>query len=296
MGLVFDIQHYAIHDGPGIRTIVFLKGCPLDCPWCHNPESKSPKIEFMWWSDKCIGCKACIMACPNDAIIFNPGLKINEAKCNYCEKCINECYSEALMIVGKDMTVNEVMNEIEKDIPFYEESGGGVTFSGGEPLLQPVFLNNLLKECKNHKIHTAIETCGYANPETILTIKENVDLFLYDIKFMNGKLHETYTGVSNKLILRNLKLLRDKNVIIRVPLIPGVNDDFEQMEILGDFVFNLGFKEVHILPYHKAGIEKLKRLNISKTPFHITKTLSEELINKIEELLVKYNLKVKIGG
>jgi pyruvate formate lyase activating enzyme len=296
MGLVFDIQHYAIHDGPGIRTIVFMKGCPLDCPWCHNPESKSVKPEFMWWHDKCIGCKACVSACSQGAIDFKTSLKIDENKCVGCGNCVNACYSEALESIGKNMTVDEVMDEISKDSIFYEESGGGVTFSGGEPLIQPSFLYDLLVACKSKNIHTAVETCGYANSDVVLRIKDYVDLFLYDIKIMDESLHEKFTGVKNQLILDNLKLLKGKDVVIRVPLIPGVNDDLVQIQFLGDFISKLGFKALDILPYHKAGSEKLKRLNTSKTPFYISEAPSENLINNVIHFLEKFNLKVKIGG
>lgn len=296
MGLVFDIQHYAIHDGPGIRTIIFMKGCPLDCPWCHNPESKSVKPEFMWWPDKCIGCKACVKACSQGAIDFKTSLKIDENKCVGCGNCVNACYSEALESVGKNMTVDEVIDEISKDSIFYEESSGGVTFSGGEPLMQPSFLYNLLVACKSKNIHTAVETCGYANSDVVLRIKDYVDLFLYDIKIMDENLHEKFTGVKNNLILNNLKLLKGKDVIIRFPLIPGINDDLTQIQFLGESISKLGFKTLDILPYHKAGSEKLKRLNTSKTPFYITTVPSEDLINNVTSILEKFNLMVKIGG
>lgn len=296
MGLVFDIQHYAIHDGPGIRTIVFMKGCPLDCPWCHNPESKSFKPEFMWWPEKCISCKACIQSCLENAIVFEPKFRIDEEKCVKCGNCVAACYSEALELVGKDMTVNEVMEEIRKDLVFYEESSGGVTFSGGEPLLQPDFLYDLLITCKSEKIHTAIETCGFTDSENILKIRDYVDLFLYDIKILDSTLHEKYIGVKNELILSNLNLLKGKNVIIRIPLIPHINDDLTQIHLLGEFLSNHGFNDIHILPYHKAGSEKLKRLNTSKTPFYFVEAPSEDAIRNIVQNLKKFNLNVKVGG
>lgn len=296
MGVVFDIQHYAIHDGPGIRTIVFMKGCPLDCPWCHNPESKSFKSEFMWWPDKCIGCKACVQSCIKNAIVLNPNLIIDEEKCIKCGSCVTACYSEALELVGKNMTVEEVMDEIKKDIVFYEESGGGVTFSGGEPFSQPDFLYDLLMACKNEKIHTAIETCGFTDSENILKIRDFVDLFLYDIKILDSDLHEKFTGVKNELIFKNLNLLKGKNVIIRIPLIPHINDDINQVQLLGEFLSFNGFNEIHILPYHKVGSEKLKRLNTSKTPFYFVETPSEDAIRTIVQKLKKFNLNVKVGG
>jgi len=296
MGCIFDIQHYSIHDGPGIRSTVFFKGCPLNCAWCHNPESKIPNPEFMWWKDRCIGCNACAKACPNNAIGFNSMLKVDESKCKMCRNCVNACYSDALKIIGEEMSVAKVIREINKDRIFYEETAGGVTFSGGEPLLQHIFLKELLTECKHQGIHTAVETCGYADPNVILSIRGLVDLFLFDVKHMDDKLHFKYTGVSNQLILSNLRLIKGWNTIIRFPLVTGINDDITNIEALGSLVRDYGFPEIDLLPYHKAGSEKLKRLNNAVTPFLLVEQPQEEKLKEVKAVLEGYCIKVKIGG
>ncbi len=177
-GMVFDIKRYAIHDGPGIRTTVFLKGCLLNCPWCHNPEGKAKEQEFMWWKEKCTGCRDCQNVCTRGAVDFSDDfLLFDKTKCDLCGVCADACNSQALKLVGKKMTVTEVMKEVEKDVAFYDESGGGVSLSGGEPLLQPDFTHSLLKACKELGIHTAVDTCGHADGDVLLRISEHVDLF-----------------------------------------------------------------------------------------------------------------------
>ena len=300
IGMIFDIKRYAIHDGPGIRTTVFLKGCPLNCLWCHNPEGKVREQEFMWWKERCIGCRDCQSVCTEGAISFSDdSLLLDKRKCDQCGACVDACHSQALKMVGKKMTVTQVMKEIEKDIVFYDESAGGATFSGGEPLMQPDFLHRLLKACKELGIHTAVDTCGYANSDDLLEISKHVDLFLYDLKVINDEKHMEFTGVSNKLILENLKKLshNGQKIIVRFPLIPGVNDDEEDILELGAFVSSLGnVRELSILPYHKAGVEKVKRLKKPKDSLFTSHPPSAETLSEIEEDLRNFGLKIQIGG
>ena len=296
MGLVFDIKHYAVHDGPGIRTTVFLKGCPLDCPWCHNPESKDFKPELMWTPARCIGCRSCVETCPTKAIQLTDKLQIDHEKCNLCGTCVSNCYPGALERVGKEMTLSEVMEEISKDLVFYEESGGGVTFSGGEPLSQPEFLLDLLISCKEKGIHTTVDTSGHGDPETISLIKPYVDLFLYDLKHMDSQKHEKYTGVPNEQVLKNLRLLKESRVLIRVPVIPGVNSDDSNISALGKFLSGEGFKELCLLPYHRVGMEKLERLTGNKRESYYSEPPTAEVLDKIKSMLEDYGLNVRIGG
>lgn len=298
-GIIFDIKRFAIHDGPGIRTTVFFKGCPLSCCWCHNPEGQDVELEIMFWQDRCIGCDTCVKACPNGAISRSGGsLSTDKDKCNLCGDCTEVCPSGAREIIGTKVTVSKVMEEIEKDIIFYDESGGGVTFSGGEPLMQPAFLNSLLVCCKEKEIHTAVDTCGFAEIETLLKISKNVDLFLYDLKLMDDSKHKRFTGVSNELVLRNLEdlSLHHNRIIIRIPIIPGINDDDENIFKTGEFVASLkDVEQIDLLPYNKLGIEKYKRLKIA---YNVCKvhSPSNEKIAEIAEKLKKFGLKVRIEG
>ncbi len=296
MGVVFDIKHYAIHDGPGIRTTVFLKGCPLDCAWCHNPESKRPQPEFMWWPTRCIGCRSCVEGCPEGAVTLGDRLVIDEELCVGCGICVEGCYAEALELVGREMSVEEVMEEIRRDSEFYRESGGGVTFSGGEPLMQPTFLAELLTACKGEGLHTAVDTSGHADPAALEKIMGHTDLFLYDLKHMDPEQHKRYVGASNELILSNLALLRGKAVVIRAPIVPGVNDDEENVRRMGEYVSGLGFSDVCLLPYHKVGAEKAQRLNRETGPQFLAEAPTEASLDRLHGVLMEYGLNVKIGG
>ena len=299
-GMVFDIKRYAIHDGPGIRTTVFLKGCLLNCPWCHNPEGKAREQEFIWWKERCIRCRDCENACTKGVISFSDDVwLLDKAKCDLCGACADACHSEALKLAGKKMGVAQVIEEIGKDIPFYDESGGGVTLSGGEPLLQPDFSADLLKACKKLGIRTTVDTCGHAGSEVLSKISKHTDLFLYDLKVINDDKHTKFTGVSNKLILENLKTLSDggPKTVVRFPLIPGVNDDEIDILELGEFVSSLNnMRELSILPYHKAGAEKSKRLIRSADSFFIYQTPPAETLREIEEKLKGFGLEIQIGG
>ena len=290
-GIVFNIMKYSVHDGPGIRTTVFLKGCPLTCWWCHNPESQGGAPELMVWDSKCIGCGDCQQACEWEAIA-------DASRCTACGKCADCCHSGAREMVGKQFTVTEVMREIEKDIIFYDESGGGVTFSGGEPLMQPEFLISILQACQKKSIHTAIDTTGFASTETLLRISKLTDLFLYDLKLMDDALHKQYTGVSNVLILNNLRelSLNHHAIRIRFPLIPGINDELANIEKLGEFVASLrGVTQVHVIPYQQMGVCKYRRLQ-KEYRLQTMMLLDQEKTAAVAHKLKQYGLTIKIGG
>ncbi len=289
-GLIFNIQRFSLHDGPGIRTVVFFKGCPLRCLWCHNPEGQFFKKEMVFWEERCISCKTCLNTCSNSAVN-------DPEKCLLCAKCVEACPSGAREIAGKEMTVEEVMDEIKKDIAFYDESSGGVTFSGGEPLLQKDFLIPLLKICKENGINTAIETCGYSRWEVLFYVSRFTDLFLFDLKIMDEESHRKFTGVSNNIILENLKNLSSvhKKIIVRIPVIPGVNDNIENINKTADFILSLGIKEAHLLPFHSAGIEKYRRLR-REYKFIIDNSQIKDGLSLFSNILKEKKINVKIGG
>jgi len=263
-GMIFDIKRYAIHDGPGIRTTLFLKGCPLGCPWCQNPEGKSPEPELIWRGRHCLGCEDCLKACPQGALsLAGNGLAIDRTLCNVCGDCVSLCPSGALEMIGRRITVEEAMAEIEKDRVFYEESGGGATFSGGEPFLQPGFLADILRACRRSGIATAVDTSGYVRKDVLTGMVDEIDLLLWDLKIMDDMKHRRLTGVSNSMILENLKAVAgvNKPTIVRFSLVPGINDDEANVKALGEFVSSTGgLSRVDILPYHKAGLGKAERL------------------------------------
>lgn len=298
-GLVFDIKHFSIHDGPGLRTTVFFKGCPLSCWWCHNPESQSPRMEMLLRDNRCIHCGACVETCPHDAIQWLNGEPVTDrAICAQCGTCEAVCYAEARERVGREMTVEDVIPALEREIAFYDESRGGVTFSGGEPLWQPDFLFELLQACKSREIHTALDTSGCAAWATLDRVRPFVDLFLYDLKLTDDDKHREYTGVSNRSILSNLQALSagGHNVIIRVPIIPGINDDDETVQQLGAFAGALPHVQgVDLLPYHHIAIDKYLRLNKPYRLFE-TRQPSAERLTQIAQMLQAFNLSVSIGG
>jgi pyruvate formate lyase activating enzyme len=265
-GLVFDIKKYSIHDGPGIRTTVFFKGCPGACWWCHNPESRLSYPEIVYRPDRCILCEKCVEVCPNNAIYTGAnGIETDTDRCRLCGRCVEACPSQARERVGRTITVTDLVCEVERDILFYDESGGGVTFSGGEPLFQYDFLLAVLKECREREIHTAVDTMGYADTDLVLEIAEHTDLFLFDLKLMDPAWHLEYVGVPNEGILDNLKALdrRGSPVLVRIPLVPGINDDRENLEKTARFIASLsGIRSVSVLPYHDSAAEKYRRFGI----------------------------------
>jgi len=304
--IIFNIQRYCLHDGPGIRTTVFLKGCPLRCAWCANPESFNREIEIYFNESKCIYCGACKNACENDAI--NPdlkntaGSKIDYKKCNKCGACVTACPARAISYMGREAKAYEVFSEILEDLPFYRKSGGGATFSGGEPLLQIDFLENILHQCYQSNINTAVETCGHVQWKNFKRIIDCIDYILYDIKHMDSASHKTLTGVDNSKILENARKLAGNRpeMIIRIPLIPGCNDDLDNIESAGDFISSISVKKVHILPYHRLGVEKYKFFNNIYPLQHLKDMATVESgrrkIKKIKKTLQSYGLDVYIGG
>lgn len=298
-GIIFDIKRYAIHDGPGIRTTVFFKGCPLKCRWCHNPEGQSMEPELGFRESRCIeGCDLCLRECPKGALSRgNHEIAIDREACDLCGDCAEVCPSEALEIIGREKSAEQVLWEIEKDVIFYDESYGGVTFSGGEPLLQPEFLHTILQGCRERGIRTAVDTSGYTSFDVFEKIDDKVELFLYDLKIMDDKEHRVYTGVSNRLILENLKKLSERGarIIIRIPIIPGVNDSRARITHTADFITSLKrIQSISLLPYHKTGKQKYKRLN---TPYLMENTAlpAREKLKEIKKQLEDAGFQVKTG-
>ena len=266
---IFNIQKYNMYDGPGLRTIVFFKGCPLRCRWCSNPESQNRAIQVLYKKDLCIHCGTCAELCPKG--VFRSGtvdgyIVDKDAECIGCGLCVENCPKKALGVVGEMKTISELMTVVEEDKPFYDTSGGGLTLGGGEPLMQPGAATSLLMACRQRNIHTAMETSGYARPEELMKVAEFMDIFLYDIKHMDSDKHHELTGVRNESILSNLKLLLDNryNVRIRMPLLKGVNDGENEIRqlvrFLTPYIGHKNFKGIDLLPYHKLGVHKYAQL------------------------------------
>ncbi|MBE3095879.1 MAG: glycyl-radical enzyme activating protein [Planctomycetes bacterium] len=304
-GLVFNIQKYSIQDGPGIRTTVFLKGCPLDCWWCHNPEGQSSEPEITVIEGRCMRCGECRRVCVRggspqggQAAGGARGPAGEPAACTLCGKCVEACPTGARQMVGRRMNAAEVLAEVLKDRVFYEESGGGVTFSGGEPLQQPRFLRALLQACRDAGLHTAVDTCGFAAKEDLLAVAPLADLFLYDLKFMEESRHARYTGASNVSILDNLRVLGGMhgNIWIRVPIIPGLNDSVRELEALARCAASVpGVRQVNVLPYHGAGAYKSPRVGRA---YRLQEAAppSPEYMEDVAARFRGHGLSVRIGG
>jgi pyruvate formate lyase activating enzyme len=296
-GLIFNIQRYCVQDGPGIRTTVFLKGCPLRCWWCHNPESQPTEPEIVLLEARCTHCGECRTACPKGGGDGHWQTAFAE-QCTRCGACVTACPSHARQMIGRRMTVDEVLAEVLKDRIFYEDSGGGATFSGGEPLYQPHFLRGLLEACRSRGIHTALDTSGYAPEADVLSVAPLVDLFLYDVKIIDDARHREYTGVSNRTIIENLKALGrvHQNIWIRMPVIPGFNDNAEQLEAAAQLAAAVpGVRQLSLLSYHRLGAHKWAVLGQTRELPTIAPP-SAEAIQRIAGDLRKAGVNVQIGG
>lgn len=299
---VFDIQPFSIHDGPGIRTTVFLKGCPLHCVWCHNPESNACVPELFYFRSKCQACLSCVDICPQQAITYDRMSNVlctDRTRCKACGQCVDACRFSARELMGKTMSVREVLDHVLKDAVFFKESGGGVTVSGGEALMQPEFTQALLYACKQEGLHTTLETCGFASEDVIRRVIPYADLILYDLKVMDAQAHQSFTGVSNAQILKNARLIHGelhKEMIIRIPVVPGYNMSDENMEQTGSFIQKAldNRVPVHLLPYHNLG--ESKKENLERTDSLWIPTPSDAEMNHCKNILEGMGMKVQIGG
>lgn len=298
---VFNIQKYSLYDGPGVRTLIFFQGCPLQCKWCSNPEGLSMQSTLMYKKDACKHCNKCLQACPKGIHKLKDGKHYIDRtiNCDACKKCEKACYASALKVMGEDIKISELMEVIEEDRMFYETSGGGMTLGGGEVLVQAAAALDLLKASKLAGINTAMETCGYTTKETILKVAEYTDLFLYDLKHMDSNKHDYWTGVRNEKILENLRLLLENgfNIRVRFPIIKGVNDDQDTLEKLMNFLLPYkdyeNLKGIDILPYHKLGVNKYRQLDM-EYPIKGDMSLDENKLTEIESWINGFDLPARV--
>ena len=298
-GIIFNIQRFSVNDGPGVRTIVFLKGCPLSCLWCSNPESQNSFKELMFNIKNCVCCEKCKDICKENAIDFNNVNRIDRDKCINCVDCSEVCYPGALVISGEEKSVEEVISELKKDSTHFRHSNGGITLSGGEPLMQPEFTLELLKGCKANGWHTTMETTGFASKEVIDKIIPWLDLVLLDIKHMDSDRHLQSTGQRNEIILENAKRISELGVdtIIRIPVIPGFNSEKKTIEKIAKFANNLKMvKEIHILPYHRLGVNKYNCLDRKYKIEDCIVTPSREYMEELKETIENIGMKCNIGA
>jgi pyruvate formate lyase activating enzyme len=301
-GTVWDIRRYSLHDGPGIRTTVFLKGCPLTCSWCCNPESQAPVPEVTWIGERCLNCGACVESCPRDAITLDRSnrRRVDRARCDACGICAEQCQGGAMTLVGRSVNVDDVLREVAQDSIFYSRSGGGLTLSGGEPLSQPGFAAELLRRYKADFIgwHTTVETCGDAPWEDLALIVPHADLFLFDLKHMDASEHLRLTGAGNERILENLGRLAGSgaDVRIRFPLVPGCNDDEQNIVRTARFVKSmLRLDRIDILPYHRLGEPKYRRLGRRYRLADVPAASNEDVL-LARALFERFGLRVGVGG
>jgi len=300
MSLLFDIKKFAINDGPGIRITFFFKGCPLSCVWCHNPESISPKIQKLFTKSKCIGALKCIEVCPNDALTLSrDGIITDFSKCKLCGLCAEACPTKAMEMSGFKKDFDEIINLVENERPFLEESGGGVTFSGGEPLMHSEFLLPVLKELGKRKIHRVIDTSGFTSRKVMEDIHKHTDIFLYDLKHLDSEIHKKFTSQNNEKILSNLKWLSSEgaDIIIRIPLIKGFNADKENISRMAVFISSLEGKSkvINLLTYHNIAKMKYEKLG-GKYDVKNLSTPSSQEINECISIFKNYGLNASVGG
>jgi len=301
-GLISDFQRFSIHDGPGIRTIVFFKGCPLRCIWCQNPETIASRPEIMLIPNNCIGCGRCMEECPPNCISGSTGrvCAIDRHRCDLpaCGKCQQLCYANAINISGRYLTVSEVLAVVDRDRAFYDRTGGGVTFSGGEPFAQPRFFRELARAAKADGLHTAVETCGFATWDIISSIIRFLDIVLYDLKHMDSEKHVQGTGVPNHLILENLKRIDSIGIPIRVrlPLVPGYNDSSDNIRATAAFIADLSNLEaLDLLPYHRMGEPKWGQLDRTYK-LHGVEPQTKDYIFGLADVAREYGIEVTVGG
>ena len=295
-GVVFDIKRYAVHDGPGIRTTVFLKGCPLRCLWCHSPESQHPYQEILYFKNLCISCSECLRVCPHEAQTTDIDHKIRRDRCMRCGRCVESCYPGALKTAGRTLTVETVVDTLTQDAAFYQNSGGGITISGGEPTMQPEFTLELLRRCKAKGYHTALDTCGHVTGRVLAGLLRYVDLVLYDLKHMDSVRHRELTGVSNHLILANLRRIdrQDQAYVIRVPLIPTCNDSEANIEAMATFFQTLKHMAyIEILPYHGFGVSKYEHLGRAYCLSGLQPP-SQDRLKRVREQMQRHGLTIKL--
>lgn len=289
-GIIFNIQKFSLNDGPGIRTVVFFKGCPLRCSWCANPESQEIRPQILWNSEKCLRCNTCVKSCPNSAVKNSGGtITINSQLCSCPERkiCVEKCPAHALTVEGEEKTVDEIIQVVMQDKDFYEESGGGVTLSGGEVMMQAEFAIELLKALKERKIHTAIETTGFVSSEKFSRVIEFIDLILFDIKHWNETKHKKGTGVSNNQIFRNMKLAIEtgKDILFRLPVIPNYNNSLDDAKGFVNRLKEIGARKVQLLPFHQFGENKYKSLG-REYKFSNVKALHSEDLQEFQKIFL----------
>lgn len=286
--LLFNIQKFSIHDGPGIRTTVFFKGCPFSCHWCSNPESQIGKIQIIWDSTKCSSCKKCVKVCPEGAISeVKDCIIIDSERCKGWQECLKGCPTNSFQVEGEFRRVDEIVSEVLKDIDFYEESDGGVTLTGGEVLQQADVAIEILKELKKHNIHRAAETTGFATSKVFERFLEHIDLVLFDLKHYDSVKHKEGTGVDNKIILENMKITvkKGKKIIVRIPVIPNFNDSLQDAERFSMLLISIGIKEVNLLPFHQFGQKKYDLLGMEYKMNDVKQLYPEELLDYREVFL-----------
>lgn len=296
-GNIFNIQNYCISDGPGVRTIIFFKGCPLRCLWCENPESLYILPQISFHAGRCINCGNCLRACPSNAINLDGNERVDWNECTNCGDCADICYSDALEMIGRKMSVSEIMSDIRKETSFYNRSGGGVTISGGEPTLQYNFLMKLLVALKNENFHVVLETSGVLQWNKLEPLTKLVDIFYIDIKSINGDLHKRNTGIDNEMILSNAVKLSELNikVVYRIPVVPGLNYDSREVLLLDKFLTKVKATEVHLLPYHNSGENKLKTI-LSNQKYLEMESMKRRDLEVIRLSLLHNNRKVITCG